>query len=65
MSAIQVKKELQALANRGKAHDLQKFFQTAPGQYGEGDIFLGLNVPQIRTIAKKYKEHKTLLNCHN
>jgi 3-methyladenine DNA glycosylase AlkD len=56
MSAIQVKKELQALANRGKAHDLQKFFQTAPGQYGEGDIFLGLNVPQIRTIAKKYKE---------
>ncbi|CAB4916583.1 unannotated protein [freshwater metagenome] len=56
MSAIQIKKELQALANRGKAHDLQKFFQTAPGQYGEGDIFLGLTVPQIRAIAKKYKE---------
>jgi len=56
MSAIQVKKELQALANRGKAHDLQKFFQTAPGQYGEGDIFLGLAVPHVREIAKKYKE---------
>ena len=57
MSAIQIKKELQALANRGKAHDLQKFFQTAPGQYGEGDIFLGLTVPQIRTIAKKMLFH--------
>ena len=56
MSAIQVKKELQALANRGKAHDLQKFFQTAPGQYGEGDIFLGLAVPHVREIAKKYKK---------
>jgi len=56
MSAILVKKELQALANRGKAHDLQKFFQTAPGQYGEGDIFFGLAVPQVREIAKKYKD---------
>ncbi len=56
MSATQVLKEIQALSNRGRAHDLQKFFQTAPGQYGEGDIFLGLTVPQVRTVAKKYKE---------
>ena len=56
MSANQVVKEIQALSNRGRAHDLQKFFQTAPGQYGEGDIFLGLTVPQVRTVAKKYKE---------
>ena len=49
-------KEIQALSNRGRAQDLQKFFQTAPGQYGEGDIFLGLTVPQVRTVAKKYKE---------
>ena len=55
MSAIQVVKEIQALSNRGRAHDLQKFFQTAPGQYGEGDIFLGLTVPQVRTVAKEYK----------
>jgi 3-methyladenine DNA glycosylase AlkD len=48
-------KEIQALSNRGRAHDLQKFFQTAPGQYGEGDIFLGLTVPQVRTVAKEYK----------
>jgi 3-methyladenine DNA glycosylase AlkD len=55
MSATQVQKEIQALANRGRAHDLQKFFQTAPGQYGEGDVFLGLTVPQVRSIAREYK----------
>ncbi len=55
MSATQVQKEIQALANRGRARDLQKFFQTAPGQYGEGDVFLGLTVPQVRSIAREYK----------
>ena len=50
-----MQKEIQALANRGRAHDLQKFFQTAPGQYGEGDVFLGLTVPQVRAIAREYK----------
>ena len=55
MSASQVQKEIQALANRGRAHDLQKFFQTAPGQYGEGDVFLGLTVPQVRAIAREHK----------
>ena len=56
MSTTRVMKEIQALSNRGRAHGLQKFFQTAPGQYGEGDIFLGLTVPQVRTVAKKYRE---------
>lgn len=62
MSATKVQKEIQALANRGRAHDLQKFFQTAPGQYGEGDVFLGLTVPQVRSIAKENKgiSHKEI-----
>jgi 3-methyladenine DNA glycosylase AlkD len=55
MSASKVQKEIQALSNRGRAYDLQKFFQTAPGQYGEGDVFLGLTVPQVRSIAKENK----------
>ena len=55
MSATKVQKEIQALSNRGRAHNLQKFFQTAPGQYGEGDVFLGLTVPQVRSIAKENK----------
>jgi len=55
MSASQVLQEIKSLANNGRAFDLQRFFQTAPGQYGEGDIFLGLVVPQVRSIAKEFK----------
>jgi 3-methyladenine DNA glycosylase AlkD len=47
--------ELKALANPSRAFGLQKFFQTAKGQYGEGDIFLGLTVPEVRKVAAKYK----------
>jgi 3-methyladenine DNA glycosylase AlkD len=55
MSASQVLREIKSFANNGRAFDLQRFFQTAPGQYGEGDIFLGLVVPQVRSIAKEFK----------
>ena len=47
--------ELKALANPSRAFGLQKFFQTAKGQYGEGDVFLGLTVPDVRKVAAKYK----------
>ena len=47
--------ELKGLANPSRAFGLQKFFQTAKGQYGEGDIFLGLTVPEVRKVAAKYK----------
>ena len=47
--------ELKALANPSRAFGLQKFFQTAKGQYGEGDVFLGLTVPEGRKVAAKYK----------
>ena len=48
--------ELNSLANKTKASFAQKFFRTGPGQYAEGDIFLGLTVPQQRLIAKKYQQ---------
>jgi 3-methyladenine DNA glycosylase AlkD len=48
--------ELKALRKPTRAHDMQRFFKTAPGEYGEGDIFLGLTVPQVRIIAKSYRD---------
>lgn len=51
----QIKKDLQKFANPEKAKLLQKFFKTGKGEYGEGDILLGIMVPQQRKVAKKYK----------
>ena len=50
-----LKSDLEALKNPEKATILQRFFKTGKGQYGEGDIFLGITVPQSRKIAIKYK----------
>ena len=51
-----LKSDLQSLKSPDKNKILQRFFKTGPGEYGEGDIFLGLTVPQQRQVAKKYKE---------
>ncbi|MCX5678978.1 MAG: DNA alkylation repair protein [Candidatus Omnitrophica bacterium] len=49
-----LKKDLRAQADPEKAKILQRFFKTAAGEYGEGDVFLGLVVPKIRALSKKY-----------
>lgn len=51
-----IHQKLHALANEAIASHSQRFFKTGPGQYGEGDQFLGLRVPQIRQLEKKFKD---------
>jgi 3-methyladenine DNA glycosylase AlkD len=49
-----VKKDILELSDPEKAKILSRFFKTGKGEYGEGDIFLGIKVPELRKIAKKY-----------
>lgn len=52
---LMIKKELNLKSNKEKALILQKFFKTGIGEYGEKDIFIGVSVPEIRKISKKFQ----------
>ena len=54
MSLPKLINHLQSFANSNKAKDLQRFFKTAPGEYAEGDKFLGIVVPILRSAVKMY-----------
>jgi hypothetical protein len=55
MSARVALEELKSFANKGRVSDLARFYKTAPGEYGEGDLFLGVSVPQTRSVAKHHQ----------
>ena len=55
MTSRAITEHLQHLADPQTADQSRRFFKTAKGQYGYGDIFLGIKVPVVRQVVKKYK----------
>ena len=54
MSAVDAKKRLNNLASSEQAASFARFFKTGPGQYGEGDVFIGVRVPMLRKVARDF-----------
>jgi 3-methyladenine DNA glycosylase AlkD len=48
--------DLRSRSDPEKAAFLPRFFKTGPGQYGEGDVFWGVTVPEIRMVVKTYPD---------
>lgn len=55
ITAAAVHRRMLARADPARAKASQWFFKTGPGQYGEGDRFLGLTLPELRQLAKEYE----------
>jgi 3-methyladenine DNA glycosylase AlkD len=55
MTAREIEHTLKTMGNPEKAEFVARYFKTGPGQYGEGDQFVGLTVPVLRQLARKYK----------
>jgi 3-methyladenine DNA glycosylase AlkD len=56
ITANQVSIALQKKTSQKHKEALQRFFKTGPGEYGEGDVFWGIKVPEIRKITKEFKD---------
>jgi 3-methyladenine DNA glycosylase AlkD len=56
MSSQNIQNHLSGLANLVRAESSARFFKTGKGQYGEGDKFIGVKVPDQRLTARKYRD---------
>jgi 3-methyladenine DNA glycosylase AlkD len=52
----EIHRKLQQLGDPRQALILRRFFKTGPGEYGEGDVFVGLKVPETRKLARQYED---------
>lgn len=50
-----IQRQLSELADAAVAEHSQRFFKTGPGEYGEGDTFIGIRVPVLRRVAKEHR----------
>ena len=55
LTAKSIQRDLRKLGNADIARHSKRFFKTGPGEYSEGDRFLGIRVPILRTQAKRYR----------
>ncbi len=56
MTIQDIQKKLKKLGNEKHAAISRKFFKTGPGEYGEGDVFIGIRVPILRKLAKEHSD---------
>jgi 3-methyladenine DNA glycosylase AlkD len=54
ITLLEIQERVRREANPKVASQLQRFFKTGPGQYGEGDVFLGIRVPDLRRLAESF-----------
>jgi len=52
--AAKISVRLQQLGDPERARLLQRYFKTGPGEYGEGDVFIGLKVPEVRGVLREF-----------
>jgi 3-methyladenine DNA glycosylase AlkD len=55
MTGAALKRELKAAGAPERAAGAARYFKTGPGEYGEGDVFIGVTVPALRKIVSRYK----------
>ncbi len=52
----EIRSELRKLGSPEKARKTRRFFKTGPGEYGQGDVFLGVNAPELKRLVREYQD---------